>query len=180
MNVIIRDLDKTRIHYEAALHRVGEKKANRAFGRALNSEGQKVATKVKRALRKQTGAKLSEITRALRIERASVGNMRFMIIAKDDVLTLKHFNPKQFSYGVRANPWGRSQRFPHAFIVTKLNNNVYKRKTSKRFPIRVMYGPSIPKELLKDASRQAFEQAQPNVLKEATRQLDLMLAGKIK
>ena len=38
MNVIIRDLDKTRIHLEAAVARLGEQAATRAFNRALNRE----------------------------------------------------------------------------------------------------------------------------------------------
>ena len=39
MNVILRDLNQTRVHFEAAIHRVGEQAATRAFNRALNSEG---------------------------------------------------------------------------------------------------------------------------------------------
>ena len=31
MNVILRDLDQTRVHFEAAIHRVGEQAAARAF-----------------------------------------------------------------------------------------------------------------------------------------------------
>ena len=37
VNVIIRDLDQTRIHFEAAVARLGEQAATRAFNRALNS-----------------------------------------------------------------------------------------------------------------------------------------------
>ena len=38
-----------------------------------------------------------------------------------------------------------------------------------------MFGPSIPKEMVQDATRAAFEAAQPNVLAEATRQLQHLL-----
>jgi hypothetical protein len=44
VNVIIRDLDQTRIHFEATIQRVGERDAKRAFTRALNSEGNKIRT----------------------------------------------------------------------------------------------------------------------------------------
>jgi hypothetical protein len=38
-----------------------------------------------------------------------------------------------------------------------------------------MFGPSIPKEMVQDATRAAFEAAQPNVLAEATRRLRMLL-----
>ena len=76
MNVMIRDLDQTRVHYEAAVHRVGERNATRAFNRALNSEGNKVRTRVRRALRQQTGAKAALITRETRVIRLSYGLRR--------------------------------------------------------------------------------------------------------
>lgn len=60
MNILIRDLDQTRIHFEAAVQRVGEQEANRAFNRALNSEGAKITTSVRRALRQQTGAMFAD------------------------------------------------------------------------------------------------------------------------
>ena len=66
MNVIIRDLDRTRVNFEAAIHRVGDQTARRAFNRALNSEGNKVRTQVRRALRQQTGAKAALINRETR------------------------------------------------------------------------------------------------------------------
>ena len=39
MNVIIRDLDKTRIHFEAAVARLGEQAAMRAFRRTQRPAG---------------------------------------------------------------------------------------------------------------------------------------------
>ena len=75
MNVIIRDLDQTRIHFEAAVQRVGENAVTRAFTRALNSEGNKVRTQVRRALRQQTGARAALINRETRSFRASFSNL---------------------------------------------------------------------------------------------------------
>jgi uncharacterized protein with GYD domain len=51
VNIILRDLDQTRVHFEVAVQSVGEQAAVRAFSRALNSEGNKVRTQVRRALR---------------------------------------------------------------------------------------------------------------------------------
>ena len=175
MNVIIRDLDQTRVHFEAAIHRVGERDATRAFNRALNSEGNKVRTQVRRALRKQTGAKARLINRETRSIRSSFSNLTYTIEARGDYLGLSHFSPRQFSYGVRAKPWGRWQRFDSAFLVGSLAGNAFVREGRDRLPIRKMFGPAIPKEMVQDATRDAFEAAQPDVLAEATRQIARLL-----
>lgn len=179
MNVIIRDLDKTRIHFEAAVARLGEQAATRAFNRALNREGDKIRTRVRRALRQQTGAKASLINRETRSIRSSFSNLTYTIKARGDYLGLSHFSPRQFGYGVRAKPWGRWQRFDGAFLVGSLSNNAFVREGRARLPIRKMFGPAIPKEMLKGATREAFETAQPNVLAEAMRQIGREMSGSI-
>lgn len=177
MNVIIRDLDQTRKHFENAVRLVGEEKATKAFNRALNSEGDKVRTLVRRSLRQQTGAKQKVINRETKSFRSSFSSLTYTISARGDHLGLSHFSPRQFSYGVRAKPWGRSQRFEKAFLITSLHDNVFVREGKDRLPIRKMFGPAIPKEMVQDATREAFEAAQPDVLSEATRQLQRMIEG---
>jgi hypothetical protein len=178
VNIIIRDLDQTRIAFEAAINRVGEQDATRAFNRALNSEGAKITTKVRRALREQTGAKAKVVTRATKTYRSSFSNLVYTIEASGDHMGLSHFSPRQFSYGVRAKPWGRWQRFEGTFLVPKLHNNVFVREGRDRLPIRKIGGPSIPKEMVKDASKRAFEESQPEVLAEATRQLQRIIESR--
>ena len=177
VNVIIRDLDQTRRHFENAVRLVGEQEATKAFNRALNSEGDKVRTLVRRSLRQQTGAKQDLINRQTKSFRSSFSSLTYTIQAQGDHVGLSHFNPRQFSYGVRAKPWGRSQRFEKAFLITSLHDNVFVREGKSRFPIRKMFGPSIPKEIMRDATRDGFEAAQPNVLAEARRQLQRMIEG---
>jgi hypothetical protein len=178
MNIIIRDLDQTRLHFEAAVQRVGEQEAKRAFNRALNSEGNKIRTKVRRALREQTGAKAGLIARETRSFRSSFSNLVYTIQAKGDYLGLSHFNPSQFKFGVRAKPWNRFQRFPHAFLLGSLGNNAFVREGRARLPLKKMFGPAIPKEMLQDATTAAFEAAQPDVLAEATRQIERALQAR--
>ncbi len=175
MNIILRDLDQTRVHFEVAVQSVGEQAAVRAFSRALNSEGNKVRTQVRRALRQQTGAKAGLINSETRTIRSSFANLSYTIEARGDYLGLSHFSPRQFGYGVRAKPWGRWQRFESAFLVGSLANNAFVREGRARLPIKKMFGPAIPKEMVRDAARDAFEAAQPEVLAEATRQIGRML-----
>ena len=178
MNVIIRDLDQTRVHFEAAVQRVGEQAANRAFNRALNSEGDKVRTAVRRALRQQTGAKVALINRETRSFRSTFSNLVYTIEACGDHLGLSHFAPRQFRYGVRAKPWGRFQRFEGAFLIGSLGNNAFVRETAARLPIKKMFGPAIPKEMVQHETKRAFEEAQPDVLAEALRQLQRIIEGR--
>jgi hypothetical protein len=178
VNVIIRDLDQTRVHFEAAVQRVGEQEANRAFNRALNSEGDKVRTAVRRALRQQTGAKAALINRETRSFRSTFSNLVYTIEARGDYLGLSHFSPRQFGYGVRAKPWGRWQRFDSAFLVGSLAGNAFVREGKARLPIKKMFGPAIPKEMVQHETKRAFEETQPDVLAEALRQLQRIIEGR--
>lgn len=40
-----------------------------------------------------------------------------------------------------------------------------------------MFGPSIPKEMVQDETKRAFEEGSPDVLSEATRQLQRLIEG---
>ena len=178
MKAIIRDLDQTRVHFEAAVQRVGEREAKRAFNRALNLEGDNVRTAVSRALRQQTGARTPLINRGTRSYCSSFSNLVYTIEARGDYLGLSYFSPRQFCYGVRAKPWGRFQRFDGAFLVGSLGNNAVVRTSAARFPIKKMFGPAIPKEMVQDEAKQAFEENQLAVLTEATRQLRRIIEGR--
>lgn len=175
MQVIVKELDKTRAHFEAAMYRVGEKTAKRAFARALNREGGKIRTKVRRALRPQTGIKAGKINaNVVTARRATWGSLVYVIEGRGKELPLIEFGARQFRYGVRARPWNQARRFKSAFIVSSLGN-AFVRSGASRFPIEGMYGPSIAKEIVKDNAEAAFEQSQPAVLAEATRQIAKVL-----
>lgn len=175
MNIVIRDLDKTRIKYEATVKRVGEGAANKAFSRALNHEGRKTYTAVKRALRKQTSIPAKEINASTKVSPARVNNLSFAIKGRGRHLGLDVFKARQFGYGVRAKVWGEFQKYPHAFIVPAYSNRVFIRQSKDRFPLRQMWGPAVPKEMLKDATKETFEAKSINVLKRASHELDRIL-----
>jgi hypothetical protein len=175
MQILLRDLNKTRIQYEAMIRRVGEQDATKAFNRALNREGDKIRTKVRRSLRKETGAKTAIVDRALSTYRSSFANLVYTIEARGAHMGLSHFQPTQFKYGVRAKPWGRWQRFPGTFVSKKLHNNVFVREGKDRLPIKKIWGPSIPVEMVRGATERVFREAEPAVIEEAMRQLNLIL-----
>ena len=71
-------------------------------------------------------------------------------------LPLSFFGAKQFSYGVRAKIWGRAQTFRSAFVVKRYGGGVFKRTGKARFPIEQLWGPSVPKEMLRDEAYAAW------------------------
>ena len=161
--------------FEAMIRRVGEDAATRAFNRALNREGDKLRTAVRRSLRKETGVKAALVDRALKTYRSSFSNLVYSIEASGGHFGLSHFNPVQFKYGTRAKPWNRWTRFEGAFVSAKLHNNVFVREGKARLPIRKLWGPAIPVEMVRGATEKVFREAEPRVIDEAMRQLKLVL-----
>ena len=175
MSVVLRDLDQQRVRFEAMIRRVGERDAKLAFSRALTHEGRKGYTAVRRALRNQTSAKAREVSAATRFRGSSTRRLTTMIEAGGGHIPLKEFGARQFSYGVRAKVWGRTVRLRSAFIVDSMGGNVFKRTTSRRLPVEKMWGPSIPKEMVKDQSLSVFESSAGNVADRAMHELNRIL-----
>lgn len=176
MQVILKDLDQTRIRYEAMVQKVGEGDAAVAFSRALNHEGRKSFTAVKRSLRQQTTIPTGIIAAAMQFKSSSRRNLRTIIQGRGSELPLRFFNPKQFRYGVRAKVWGRFQTYKSNFIVASLGGNVFHRTTKKRLPIQRSFGPSIPKEMVKDQTLQTFDASGNDVMERAMHEINFILS----
>jgi len=181
MSFILRSLDKQAISFEAMVWRVGEKPARRAFARALNHEGKKAHTVIKRKLRDQTSIKISDINRAVSVHKAGDQTLRTVTRGTGAPIPLRYFGARQFKYGVSAKVWGKRQRFPGAFIVKSLGGGVFKNtrgwnsKTKRFNAIEKLYGPSIPKEMLEDAVVNAFVASTDKVAQRAIHELNRIL-----
>lgn len=176
MLIRYRFSDNTVVAFEAAVRRAGERGARRAFSMAMNREGRKTRTALKRTLAKQTSIKSRDVNAALSFRPARPERLTMEIKGRGRHLPLSYFGARQFGYGVRARVWGENQRFPSAFIVESLGN-AFVRLGAPRLPIRGMFGPSIPVEMLKDDALQLVEDAHGDVLAEAERQVSRILAG---
>lgn len=128
-----------------------------ALARALNHTGDKARTQVARVLVKQTGAKYAAIRKAMHSKPASIGALMYRIVSSGGYMSLKEFGARQTNKGVSAAPWGKRRVFPHTFIVSSLGGHVFERKGPSRLPIRKLWGPALPKEMVKDQSKAAFE-----------------------
>ncbi|WP_051202688.1 hypothetical protein [Sediminimonas qiaohouensis] len=167
-------MDQNAMRFQEAVGVLGSSaKAHKAFRRAINHTGGKAHTQVRRTLAKQMGLTQKRLRQlgALQTRRANYHALEYTITGSGKELSLKEFGAKQFKFGVRARPWGQTRRYPGAFIFAGnwrsgqpvAYGHVFKRrggfseKSGRNNAIEKMWGPSVPKELVRDASVKAFE-----------------------
>jgi len=177
MRVRFLDADDIRIRFEAACTRLGEGEARRAFSMALNKEGRKSFTQMRRALSQQSSIPRGAVNAATRFQSATRATLSTVTAGSGRHLPLSFFGAKQFTYGVRAKIWGKAQTFRSAFVVKRYGNGVFKRTSKARFPIEQLWGPSVPKEMLRDHAYEAWKNQHPRILSESSRLIALMLSG---
>lgn len=142
----------------AAMEKLEGPRKRKALRRALNHTGDKTFTIVRRVLAKQMGLTQGDLMRrGLSKRRANESSMTYEIIGRGGFIPLKDFRARQGARGVSAAPWGERRMFKSTFIVPSLGGNVFKRAGRKRLPIEKLWGPAIPRELVKDATAQAFQ-----------------------
>lgn len=146
---------------------------HRAMVQSLGQAGGKTRTVVRRALYRQTGAKGYRVITGATDSSLSPAVLEYRITAKGKGLPIENFRGLRVGdKGVSASPWSVARMFKRSFF-----NRGYLARTGKaRFPIRKLRGPSIPKELVKDQSLEAFEKTGPVELDRAvTRRLGRLL-----
>ena len=146
---------------EVALKELSGKSRKRAvLRRAINHTGNKVHTRVVRALGQQIRAPQSVIKKygTVRRIKANAQNLSYTIRSDGGPIPLKYFRANQTRKGVSAAPWGNRKTYKHAFLIAKFASHAFWRSTSKRLPIERIAGPNVPKELVKDEVRRVFEQ----------------------
>lgn len=177
MRLVYLNADDVRVRFEAACRRVGAGTATRAFSMALNKEGRKAYTAHRRALVQQTSIPRSIVNSAMRFRSSTRSRLSTRIVGSGRHLPLSVFRARQFSYGVRAKIWGRTQVFRSAFMVRRYGNTVFKRVGKARLPIERLWGPAVPVEMLRDEALAAWQAQHGKVLYEAQRLIGLMLTG---
>lgn len=169
MIITVRLQGQGHIRFRRAVRMLGEGKAKKAFTRALNHTGAIVRTRVIRALAPQVGLSQAKVRQlgAIREQRARASGLEYKIESSGAAISLREFSARQFGYGVAAKPWGQRRRFESAFIFAGhprsgnpvSGGHVFVRTSSSSFPIKKMFGPAIPKEMVKDESAEAFSDA---------------------
>lgn len=150
--------------------------------RALNTVGRKAYTRIVRNLASETGAQQKRV-RALIKPIPSNRTLEWKAQAKARYFSLKDFNPRQTSTGVKVSVWG-GQTIPHAFIVDSLGGHVYfragpprvmvkgKYRGQKRQPLEKLWGPNLAVQMSRGGTRKVLDELAgrelvPEVLRQA-------------
>jgi len=180
---LVIDVDAAGLNGLAELFAQASRVAPVAVARALNATNSKVNTQITRVLPKQTGLKAGDVRSALTREMASAGKLVAAVRARGPYIPLLKFGARETRKGVSAAPWGKRQvfdgtfmkggKFPHR-VALAMGGHVFKRLGRARLKIATTYGPAIPVEMVKDASKAAFE---TTVARELPKDLDRALGS---
>ena len=126
-----------------------------AVAKAIDEVGNKTRTQVIRSVAKQAGVPYGKAKGVINSRQAmGAGDGQYEIIARDVTLSLKEFSPRKTAKGVSAAPWGKRRLFAHTFLGP--GGHVFVRKGKSRLPIHKLFGPNIPKEMVKDETEATF------------------------
>lgn len=175
MRLEINIADRELARFQNMIGAVGSKKARAAMARAVNRTTRSIHGKVIRAVAKQSSIPLKIVRKSVRMSLAAhqgEGAIQGVVYATGSPLSLKHFNARQFAFGVRAKVFGETRRYPSAFIYAGnfrsgnpvANGHVFQRVGKARLPIEKLTGPSVPEELVRGESAHAFSTTASSML----------------
>jgi hypothetical protein len=174
MRLVITASDQVLARYGNVLAALGERQARKALSRALNHEGDKGGTQVKRALVKQTGIKYGAVDKAIATIRATPATLTYTLKARGDETNIAWFGGVQRRKGVSAAPWNKRRIFARSFIVPRFGR-AFIRTSKSRLPIRSLYGPNLAREVLKDSSAAAWQSGVANIVTRLGHEIGRML-----
>lgn len=164
INVTIPNLD-------SILRRLpNEMKARTVLMRSINRSAASGKTIASKKVRQEYVLKAGTVNQATKIAKASTSSLEAKITWKGPMVNLKNFriNPKtrpkrktkrQMVAEVKK---GKKAAYKGAFIGP--NGQVFRRTTKKRFPIKPVYGPSIPHLMGADQVREETQKRTLEVL----------------
>ena len=162
MTSVVVSTDSIMSRYADKILALGDQRSHVAFARALNHEGDKGKTPVKRALVKATGVKYGLINRGMKTRRASAGNLSYTLEQSGNETNIGLFGAVQRKSGVSAAPWNirrvfRSKDGARGSFINPNTGKVLIRTTSASYPLEPLFGPNLAREIVKDEPRSAWE-----------------------
>jgi len=129
----------------------------KAATRSLNRTNDQVATIARRLIAKEMGIPVKAVRAGMFKFKATRQRLGAATVARGRPLNLARFKARQTKRGVSASAWGKRKVYKGAFIANQ-GRTVFKRTSKQRLPIRPVWGPSIPKTMLKAAIIKAMQQ----------------------
>lgn len=153
--VIYVDLTEAMSRMNVALSTYSDEVKRRALYNAINKLGDKLLTAVRRDVRDITGAKYGRVMKAIKSDRAHPNRLFYRIVASDTAMRVSDFarSLRAGAKNPRAAPWNKSRAFRGAFVirfkggVTEIVKRIGRHNKSGK--IRTLWGPIIPKEMIR-------------------------------
>lgn len=168
---------------EKAFQHADDKLAGKVIGRAVRRTGRTGSNAIRRSIQKQTSIPAKLARQQLRGYAQGRGvDTAFIIQAKGRSIPLDKFGARQVRRGVSARVWGKRKTFKGGFIPRsgRLSGKAFVRTSSKRLPIKRMYGPAMAKELFRDETERYIKDQWPVKLAARVGQELKFELGKIK
>ena len=179
--IVIRALDDILKRYGNQLASLGHKQAVKVMARALNYEGRKAFTLIKRAIVTQSSIPYGIVNAGTKFKSASTAmssNLTASIIGEGGYLDLTPFKPRPIKSGVSATVWAKRYKYGRAFF----RGGVPWHSVGKaRLPIKPIYGAKVPDELARNNARdippKIFLAAQPLIVSRVEKEIEAVLRG---
>jgi|OM-RGC.v1.018318479 Prophage minor tail protein Z (GPZ). len=138
---------------------LAKKQVPKAANRTLNRVGGAASKAALRDVAGQAGTTQRVIKRAgfWRNLRSRARTLAYVIKVRYGAIPLRDFQARQTKKGVTAKAWGRRELYESAFKVESLGDHVFARKTSKRLPIKKLWGPQPSKLALSNETQRTIE-----------------------
>ena len=158
MSIIYVDLTQAMSKLKVALSVYSEEIKMRALYNSVNKLGDKLLTAVRRDVAQETGAKYGRVMKAIKSDRAHPNRLFYRIVATDQAMRVSDF-ARSLTPGKKnpsAAPWNKSRSFKGAFVIRFKSGatEIVKRigKHNKGGKIRTLWGPVIPKEMVREGN----------------------------
>lgn len=174
MSVVEVSLDL--VPLKSAVKDLGHQLTDRISVLSLNYAGKRTRTVARRSTREQTKIKRTRVTKKIVGRSATRRSLEYRIKAADRSTTLSEFSGvRQFKNKatVSAIVWEGRKRYPASgkgrtfLAVINGKKQVVRRTSKKSYPIKVLYGPILPREMMKGQAIQDIQKsAEMNFQKE--------------
>jgi hypothetical protein len=133
--------------FERDLNKLRKNVIPKVMARAINRAADGVKAEAVRSIARLTKLKQREVRSRIYVRGATPKRLIAEVEAFPYSPNLKEFRATQNKTGTAASAWEKRKTYRHAFIHPK-TQRVVTRTTTKRYPLKGLKGPSVPKTFM--------------------------------
>lgn len=160
----------------ALLAKLQPPRSHRALSVAVNDTLRQVRRGAVRTVGKESGLKRADVDKAVTIKPYSTAKtLSGTVRGSGAPIALFKFQARQTRRGVTAKAWGARKTYPGTFVATMRSGHtgVFKRTSSKRLPIKELWGAGVTQTMTEEAIMSSLEElAQERLYANVVRQLN--------